>query len=638
MTFRGRLRLFFAMIVIVPMAAIAVVLFWLVGDSEEGKTDAGIATGMAVAFASYDDGRSAARQELRALASDRPLAAALEAGDARLVRRRLAALVSSHRELVSVTVVPRRGAPLRAGRPDGVAPAAAQIASSDGRHVATMTASVTDAGRLAAETARRTGLELLVLRNGRPLASSMAGVRSAPAGSGEVRVSGRDYRTRRATAGRIAGASEELVVFREQTEANGAIVENRMLIGGVLLVFLPLALASSIFVVRALGKQISGVLAAARGLAEGRLDEPVPVRGNDEFAQLGHEFNSLSLQLEEKISEIERRRDELESTIRRVGKAFATGLDPQGIFDLTVQTAVDACEADCGRAVTIDVRVVGETTVGPLDRDLEGALDESERRAGIELVQTAGQSHEREPVGLEHRGVHALSLQLRARFEREKPHFIGLISIARRGRAFSPREADLLRYLADQAVVSIENADLHDTVQRQAKTDELTGLPNVRVLHETLDREFERLRRFDVPLAFVLLDLDNFKQINDTFGHQQGDEVLARVAGVLRELTRDVDEAARYGGEEMAVVVPQTDIVGAALLAERMREAIDDLRLPLLGGDGVLRTTASFGVAAVPTSARDKPSLIAAADAALYRAKRAGKNRVECAVPEAVVG
>jgi diguanylate cyclase (GGDEF)-like protein len=131
----------------------------------------------------------------------------------------------------------------------------------------------------------------------------------------------------------------------------------------------------------------------------------------------------------------------------------------------------------------------------------------------------------------------------------------------------------------------------------------------------------------------VMLDIDDFKSINDEFGHQQGDEVLAAVAGVLREHSRDIDLPARYGGEELAVVLPQTDAEGAAQVAERMREAIEACRVARLAGGEPLRVTASFGVAEIPGSAGDKAALIAAADAALYRAKRAGKNRVEQAEP-----
>jgi diguanylate cyclase (GGDEF)-like protein len=126
-----------------------------------------------------------------------------------------------------------------------------------------------------------------------------------------------------------------------------------------------------------------------------------------------------------------------------------------------------------------------------------------------------------------------------------------------------------------------------------------------------------------------MLDLDDFKQVNDRYGHQQGDEVLAQVAGVLRQLSRDIDAPARYGGEEMAMVLPQTDARGAARQAERIRAAIERMQVPRVGGRGTLGVTASFGVASLPESATDRDGLIAAADAALYRAKRAGKNRVE---------
>jgi diguanylate cyclase (GGDEF)-like protein len=276
------------------------------------------------------------------------------------------------------------------------------------------------------------------------------------------------------------------------------------------------------------------------------------------------------------------------------------------------------------------------------DEGLEAALETAERQAfqispgtGEELLATVDTAPvQRGPVVVERDGVHALALPLRARLgTRAYAQQVGVVSIARRGEPFSAQQSELLEYLGGQAVISIENADLHDTVQRQAITDELTGLSNIRELHGTLDREFERRRRFETPLGFLLLDIDDFKQINDTYGHQQGDEVLMALGQLLRDLSRDIDEPARYGGEELAVVLPQTDIDGAELLAERMRVAIENLRVPRYDGDGDIGVTASFGVAAVPTTAGDKGALIAAADAALYRAKRAGKNRVERASP-----
>jgi diguanylate cyclase (GGDEF)-like protein len=125
-----------------------------------------------------------------------------------------------------------------------------------------------------------------------------------------------------------------------------------------------------------------------------------------------------------------------------------------------------------------------------------------------------------------------------------------------------------------------------------------------------------------------MLDIDNFKRVNDTYGHLQGDLVLREVARVLRESSREVDEPARYGGEEMAVALPGTDLEGAYQFAERVRHRIENLELPLPDGQGWLHVTASFGAASLRgASANGKEGLVAAADAALYRAKRSGKNR-----------
>ena len=133
-------------------------------------------------------------------------------------------------------------------------------------------------------------------------------------------------------------------------------------------------------------------------------------------------------------------------------------------------------------------------------------------------------------------------------------------------------------------------------------TDELTGLFNHRRFQEVMTVEVERARRYGHELGLIMLDIDNFKQVNDTYGHLQGDMVLGEVARVLRQSSRDVDEPARYGGEEMAVALPQTDLEGAYQFAERVRRRIEALELPLLNGGGALRVTASFGVASLATA------------------------------------
>jgi diguanylate cyclase (GGDEF)-like protein len=163
-------------------------------------------------------------------------------------------------------------------------------------------------------------------------------------------------------------------------------------------------------------------------------------------------------------------------------------------------------------------------------------------------------------------------------------------------------------------------------VVSQAATDSLTGLANRWSFDEELTLEWRRAERVGDSLALILLDLDNFKSVNDTHGHPAGDKVLRRVAETLATSIRQVDLAARYGGEEFAVIVPEADLEGAVALAERLRAAIESSRVELPGGERLV-VTASFGVA-VKGDLPQAEELIAVADVALYESKRAGKNRV----------
>ena len=189
----------------------------------------------------------------------------------------------------------------------------------------------------------------------------------------------------------------------------------------------------------------------------------------------------------------------------------------------------------------------------------------------------------------------------------------------------------LLRQLALRTTLALDNVQEHFDVQRAAITDDLTGLATHGRFQELLALEMEEVGRYSYPVGLVMLDIDNFKSINDRYGHQQGDRVLRRVAAILRDTSRDVDVAARYGGEEMCLILPHTDLEGTYVIAERVREAIAAEEIPLLGSDAAIRVTASFGVAAA--SSGTKNALIGAADSALYTAKREGKNRTVQAPP-----
>ena len=192
---------------------------------------------------------------------------------------------------------------------------------------------------------------------------------------------------------------------------------------------------------------------------------------------------------------------------------------------------------------------------------------------------------------------------------------------------FSDETKTLAEWLAAQAAVALENARLHDVVQRQAITDDLTGLVNRRRFIEALQAEVERARRFGTPLTVILADLDDFKRVNDDFGHHGGDAVLRSFADLMRSHVRDVDVPGRIGGEEFGILLPETDAERAASVAERMRHSLSGVSLPVAAGHSV-HVTSSFGIADLDDG-QSGDDLLRAADAALYRAKAGGKNRVE---------
>lgn len=184
----------------------------------------------------------------------------------------------------------------------------------------------------------------------------------------------------------------------------------------------------------------------------------------------------------------------------------------------------------------------------------------------------------------------------------------------------------LAEWLASQAAIALENARLHHAVQRQAITDELTGLVNRRRFFDALETEIARAVELGRPLSIVLADLDEFKRVNDRFGHPAGDEVLQKFAQLIHDHIREVDVAGRLGGEEFVLLLPETDVKGAAAGAERLRRSLGRRSLTLTTGEK-LSVTASFGVAQLEIG-QSGDELLRRCDLALYRAKADGRNRV----------
>lgn len=191
--------------------------------------------------------------------------------------------------------------------------------------------------------------------------------------------------------------------------------------------------------------------------------------------------------------------------------------------------------------------------------------------------------------------------------------------------ALSPHQIELLEVLGNQASTSIANAKFHAEIKRLAITDGLTGLFNHRHFQERLTQEFKRLERFSESISLLLIDIDHFKKINDTYGHPVGDSVLKDVADKIRKTIRNIDIPARYGGEEFAVVLLGTDTKGAMNMAERLRKTVMDTTFS--ADNKTFHVTISIGISTYPDGIKRKEELIEKADKALYHAKRSGRNQ-----------
>lgn len=619
MSFRGKLGIFFFLVVVVPIVSVAFVLFRLVDDNETGKADARLASNQAVAVNLTRELRVEADAIAEQVIDDERVAAALRSGDTGALAVRLRALRTST-GATRIAVARRRQTLADTGGASAVFPSFHQLVDGTGRPQGTLEVSVADAQTFADRVSRVTDLEAVVSSSNGILGTTVRGVPlgALPVRQGSVDAPAGEFRAASYDAPAFGAQISRVTVLEPASLVAGDRRQSRALIVLLLLGFMLIALTLAWFLARSLHGQLASFLQGARRIGAGDYASRVPTVGHDDFAALGEEFNKMSAELESRERDLMIERERLRRALRRLGEAFASGLDRRRLLEVAVAAMCEGVAADAGRAWARS---------GP-DGGMEVVVTSGDV-AAADTAMAGVEAHAFE-VGASARGVvdhrAAIALPLRT----PAGELVGFVSIARRGGAFTDPERELLGYLAQQAAQSLENADLHEVVERQAIEDGLTGLANRRRFEERLSDEVERARRFPGQvLGLVMLDIDDFKAVNDRLGHVAGDEVLRAVAGAMREGRRETDLAARYGGEELALILPGADVDGAARAAERIRSAVEGLDFGLPGPDGEpLRVTLSAGVAVFGHGAEDAAGLLAAADVALYEAKRAGKNRV----------
>lgn len=209
-----------------------------------------------------------------------------------------------------------------------------------------------------------------------------------------------------------------------------------------------------------------------------------------------------------------------------------------------------------------------------------------------------------------------------------KGRVLGVMNCSRsRKDNFSEEEIRVLTMVTNQIALAVENATLYMKTRELSVRDELTGIYNRRHFQQVLQMEWKRATRFKRPLSLLMIDIDHFKEFNDSFGHPHGDKVLKLIATLLSKNLREVDTIARFGGEEFVVLLPDTDRDGAMVVGEKLRRLVEIERFDE-GGRQIMPLTVSVGIAVFPEDAKEMDDLIDHADIALYEAKDGGRNRV----------
>ncbi|GAB3797706.1 hypothetical protein GCM10027605_08210 [Micromonospora zhanjiangensis] len=402
-------------------------------------------------------------------------------------------------------------------------------------------------------------------------------------------------------------------------------------------------------------------------VADGDLEARVPVRTCDEVGRLAGAFNRMTRETQSYVQALTTSRDQLRGHLAVLGDTLASTHDLPGILRVILRSALATTGARAGLVLLVDPRAAtlvgqcaeglddptalriplgsgllgrvaatGEPCRGRVDRDRPRLAAGEPRRGTYVAVPFAAPAPAGDgpPGGPVTRAPFAPGVAA--------PPALGVLALYDRLGSDEFDDADLatLRTFAERAAVAVDNVRVHEEVQRLSLTDPLTGLWNYRYLKDSIRREVERASRFGRMLSVLALDLDRFKDVNDTYGHAAGDVVLAEFARRIRGVIREVDLAFRQGGEEFVLLLPETDARGAATVAERLGAAIRNKPVVVAAAPGsavppaLIEMTVSVGIAVYPDHGGTGQRVLAAADDALYAAKAAGKDTYRVASGE----
>ncbi len=383
-------------------------------------------------------------------------------------------------------------------------------------------------------------------------------------------------------------------------------------------------------------KNLHHMMKVFHKISDGNLAVRAPVKTEDEIGDLAVSFNKMASSLEDTKNELDQRLLEIYA-LYNVSKTLNASYETEQLLlglvnDISKNMEVDRMMIMLVDKETGELKVASHTgfidekvTIlqGHLGKGFYGSIASSGKCVLVEDVDTDKNIKQEEIAGKNINSIIAVPFHRRG-------EVLGLICAYKdKPEKFKPTDLNLFESVAEHLAVALENTRMFEQTKHMAITDGLTGLYNKRFFLDTIEAEIERSKRCNQDLSFFMMDIDNFKNYNDTNGHQAGDVLLKEMASLIQSSIRKVDIAFRYGGEELVVILTETNKAGAKTLASKLVECISEHPFKYREKQPLGCISVSVGLATYPEDANDANDLICRADKALYRAKNSGKNRVE---------
>jgi diguanylate cyclase (GGDEF)-like protein len=390
-----------------------------------------------------------------------------------------------------------------------------------------------------------------------------------------------------------------------------------------------LSLLLAIFLAKGFTAPLANLITGAKQISAGDFSHHIAVTTDDEIGELTQNFNEMRVNLYNTKSDLDYRIMQL-STLYEVGKAISSELDFKKLQHMILEIVVKVINAEKGSLMLLDeaeqtlnigVAVglseeVTKSTRLEIGESIAGYVVQTRHPLFIKDVES-----DQAFLALKKTNVKTGTLMCVPLLAKDK--LLGALNVSdSKANTFAEKDFELFISLANQAAIAIENARLY----RYAVTDEMTRIYNHRYFQQRLDEELMRATRYDNRISLLILDVDHFKNFNDTYGHPEGDRVLKMVAKLIERSVREVDIVARYGGEEFVVICPEKNGEGSLTPAERIRSSVAEYDFRINGKPAPI--TVSLGIACFPDQAKSKEELIQKADFALYYSKQHGRNRV----------